>query len=259
MKSDELIQAIEAIADPALQAEWDKSGIQVAASRPEVFRLGIFLDPTPGQVERALEAGCDFLLCHHPLALKPRLPSKLDAYYDVLKFLMRANVCLYAAHTSLDVNIDGPAGWLGRELGLQHIQPLEKLPERPDLGYGVVGALPERALGAGLISRILGLLNLECGNICGAPLPETCEVVAICGGSGSSLIGKAHACGAGLYVTGDIKYHDALDAEIPILDVGHHSLEEEMMRRLALHFSRNIADISVEFFPSRSPFRRACQ
>ncbi|MBD5642132.1 MAG: Nif3-like dinuclear metal center hexameric protein [Desulfovibrio sp.] len=259
MTASDLIRAIEKIANPAWQASWDKSGIQVASPRQEVRQLGIFLDPVPGQIQRALDAGCDFLLSHHPLTLKPELPAALNSWYEALRLLMRAGVCLYAAHTSLDVNLAGPAGWLGRALGLSNIDILEPLPGHEGLGYGLIGDLGERLPVGRLVSDILGLAGVECGNICGPEAPEACRRVAICGGSGASLIRTAKARGADLYVTGDIKYHDAIESEVLILDVGHHSLEEEMMRRLAARLASELTDIHVNFFKSQPPFRRACQ
>lgn len=59
--------------------------------------------------------------------------------------------------------------------------------------------------------------------------------VAVCGGSGASLISAAKAAGADVYVTGDIKYHDAMravDLGLTIVDAGHENTE-----KAALHAS----------------------
>lgn len=259
MRVAELIETIETYADPAWQAEWDQSGIQVASEREDIKRLGVFLDPKPVQIERALQNGCDFLLSHHPLTLRPKLPAKLDSWYFALRLLLRSNVCLYAAHTSLDVNMAGPAGWLGRELGLLEMQPLEPIGASAILGYGQIGILPEPLPLGKLVNKTLKLLALECANLCGPESLKECERAAICGGSGASLVPLATQKDANLYVTGDIKYHEALDSEIAILDVGHHSIEEEMMRKFALLLAEELPGLEVEFYPSRPPFRRACQ
>jgi len=52
--------------------------------------------------------------------------------------------------------------------------------------------------------------------------------VALCGGAGSFLIGKAVASGADVFVTGDVKYHDFFSAEgrIVIMDIGHYESEQ---------------------------------
>ncbi len=54
------------------------------------------------------------------------------------------------------------------------------------------------------------------------------QKVAVCGGSGSFLIGDARRIGADAYVTGDIKYHEFFDGEneLMICDIGHYESEQ---------------------------------
>ena len=52
--------------------------------------------------------------------------------------------------------------------------------------------------------------------------------VALCGGAGSFLMGRAIASGADVFVTGDLKYHQFFDAEgkIVLMDIGHFESEQ---------------------------------
>ncbi|MDD4150714.1 MAG: Nif3-like dinuclear metal center hexameric protein [Bacteroidales bacterium] len=52
--------------------------------------------------------------------------------------------------------------------------------------------------------------------------------IAVCGGSGASLINTAIKSGAQVYISGDIKYHDYFLAEnkIIIIDIGHFESEQ---------------------------------
>ena len=54
------------------------------------------------------------------------------------------------------------------------------------------------------------------------------STVAMCGGSGAFLIGKAIAKGAQVYITSDVKYHDFVDYknDIIIIDIGHFESEQ---------------------------------
>ncbi len=54
------------------------------------------------------------------------------------------------------------------------------------------------------------------------------EKIAICGGSGSFLIGAAKAAGAQAYITADVKYHEFFEAENELLicDIGHYESEK---------------------------------
>jgi putative NIF3 family GTP cyclohydrolase 1 type 2 len=49
----------------------------------------------------------------------------------------------------------------------------------------------------------------------------------VCGGSGGSFVREAIVCGADLYITGDLKYHEALEnaGQISLIDVGHRASE----------------------------------
>jgi len=54
------------------------------------------------------------------------------------------------------------------------------------------------------------------------------EKVALCGGAGALLLGKARAAGADVFVTGDMKYHQFFEAEgkLVIMDIGHFESEQ---------------------------------
>ena len=248
-----LIATIEKTAPLDGAASWDRSGLQVASPRKEITSLGVCLDPSPTSVEKALSLGCDALLTHHPLTLSPSLPKFLDSYHSVLRSLFRQDVPLYAAHTSLDTNLTGPVSWLADELGLMARQPLEALAHDESRGFGICGNLAESLSGQAFLQKIAELVPEPTATICGT-LPAIIRRVAYCTGSGASLLPLARSAKADIYISGDIKYHAALDAGICIIDVGHHSLEEEMMRRFSL-LLRNSTPIEVTFVPSESPFR----
>ena len=60
--------------------------------------------------------------------------------------------------------------------------------------------------------------------------------IAICGGSGISLLHEAVRAGADTFVTGDIKYHEAREAEalgINLIDAGHFATEHLMVAGLS--------------------------
>lgn len=79
---------------------------------------------------------------------------------------------------------------------------------------------------------------------------EPVSSVAVCGGSGSSLLGDAIAANSDAFITADFKYHQFFDAEnrILIADIGHfeseqftkdifHELLTKKFPKFALHFS----------------------
>ncbi len=266
MKQADVISCIERTAPLSIAAGWDHSGVQVASRREDIQRLAVCLDPTPGCIANALKAGADMILTHHPLSLEPRFTDRLDAWHDILYLLFRADVPLYAAHTSLDANPAGPVAWLAEELRLQRadgmpgpLPVLEKTGqmecagEEWDCGFGIIG-IREAFSSEELYLALEVYLAGSCPRLVGT-LPEQIRRVAICPGSGGFLADDAFAAGADLLITGDIKYHAALEMPLPVLDMGHFSLEEEMMRRFSVSLQDALPHVDVHFFATQDPLR----
>ena len=259
MQLSEIINALEKIAPLDSAASWDNSGMQLASHNTTVHTLALCLDPSPAAIQRALQHGAQLLVTHHPLLITPRLPAALDSFHEALSLLFKADMALYAAHTSLDAALDGPASWLAQELALREIQAMEPCPRQtsPLRGFGCVGDLPEPLSLDVLLARLARHINLEGARLSGLPMEHARPLkrIAYCPGSGSSLVQIAAGAGADIFITGDVKYHSALDAPLPLLDVGHHSLEEEMTRRFALLLAERLRGVDVHFLPSTNPMR----
>ena len=91
------------------------------------------------------------------------------------------------------------------------------------------------------------------------PVRKTVRRVAVVGGSGGELLGAARGAGADLFVTGDVKYHQALDAEaagMSVADIGHASGEKWILpvfRQILLR--RFDGDIAVRIIEEKEPLR----
>lgn len=127
--------------------------------------------------------------------------------------------------------------------------PVEKI------GFGQVGTLPEPLLLQDFLVELESLISRDVFTVCG-PVPESISTVAYCGGSGSSMADAALAAGADVLVTGDMKYHPAVETGVCVVDVGHFSLEEEMMRLFAAILAEEFKPhgVEVEFFRGEEPF-----
>lgn len=123
-----------------------------------------------------------------------------------------------------------------------------------EVGFGEVGTLPEPMAWDDFAAMLARVTGREAFTVSG-PQPETVTTVAYCGGSGSSLIGNAVRAGADVLVTGDMKYHPAVETPVCVADVGHFSLEEEMMRRFAAELDEVLHGVEVKFFKGEDPFR----
>lgn len=94
-------------------------------------------------------------------------------------------------------------------------------------GLGRVGELPEPLTLRDVARRLREGLPSPLLRVAGDP-DRMITRVAACGGAGDSLIGAALACGADVYVTGDLRHHPTLDAltmGMAMIDAGHHATE----------------------------------
>jgi hypothetical protein len=71
--------------------------------------------------------------------------------------------------------------------------------------------------------------------------------VAVCGGSGAFLVGRAIAAGADAFITADVKYHEFQDAEDRVLlaDVGHYGSERPAMGLIVRHLAEKFPSFAV--------------
>lgn len=106
---------------------------------------------------------------------------------------------------------------------------------RSDVGLGRIGRLARPVAleeFAGQVKELLGGSALRLVGDAGRKVTK----VALCGGSGSSLLAEAVRQGADVLVTGDVKYHEARSAEsqgIALIDAGHFATERLMVAGLA--------------------------
>ena len=125
-------------------------------------------------------------------------------------------------------------------------------------GIGAVGDRESAAPLDGALEEIRRRIRPAWIKVAG-PSRKTVRRIAVVAGSGSEFAGAAREAGADLFVTGDLKYHQALEAaggEMPVADVGHGSAEKwilpEFRRVLAGRFGRSV---SVGVFMEQEPQR----
>jgi len=114
--------------------------------------------------------------------------------------------------------------------------------ENYNAGMGCIGELKEEMderVFLRLISSVFDAKGIKYSKLTGKKVRK----IALCGGSGASLIKEAILSGADAFVSGDIKYHNYFDADNKILlvDAGHFESEK---------FSTEIfKDLIIKKFP----------
>ena len=260
MPLEQVIAALDARYDPALAESWDAVGLVCGDPAEPVRRVLFAVDPTAAVVDEAIETGADLLVTHHPLLLTPvhGIPAD-DPKGRLLHRLIRAGAALFVAHTNADRAPDhGVNDALAAALGLSDAVPLEPAAE-PGTGLGRVGQLPAPMTLREFAELAAGALPITVGGVRVAGDPERrIERVAVCGGSGGSLLPAAAAAGADVLLTSDLKHHPVSEAgevagpalcdvahfasEWPWLPVASGVLERDLAGRVEVAVSRQRTD-----------------
>ena len=108
------------------------------------------------------------------------------------------------------------------------------LNEAPPKGLGRIGSLAEPVRLADWSAKLTQQLGCEALRFVGDPT-RMIQKIALCSGSGASLLRDAIRAGADLLLTGDIKYHEAREAEaqgLALVDAGHFGTEILMVEAI---------------------------
>lgn len=256
-----IIRAIEEVAPPAYQEAYDNAGLICGDPQAEARGAVLCLDAIEAVVDEAIEKGYNLIIAHHPIVFRglKRITGKNYVERTLLKAI-RHDIAIYAAHTNLDnVFHQGVNAKIAAKLGLQDTRLLDPKPfwektlldmagshrsrveavlsafpnlfhldpSHPVIGAGMIGRLKQPIDEAGFLKQIRETMQtpvIRHTRLLGKPI----QTVALCGGSGSFLLGSAIAQKADIFITGDFKYHEFFDADgrIVIADIGHFESEQ---------------------------------
>ncbi len=231
-----IIEDLEALAPAHLAEDWDNVGLQVGHPEWPVEKVLVALDPTLAVAEEAIQEGAAAVVTHHPLIFRPlRCLDLATATGQIIQRLVDKRVAVIAAHTNLDSVSGGINDVLIELLALQNATVLQPTVDDSSVGIGRVGALAQPVAFESLVRDIKARLGL--GHIRYAGQPEApVRRVAVCSGSGGSLIASFLDSAAEVFVTGDVRYHDAREIEAhgrAVIDIGHFESEHIIVGRLA--------------------------
>ena len=228
---------------PARLAEdWDNVGLQVGHNEKEVRIILCALDFSAEVLEQAVQLHADIIVTHHPAIFRGvKQLTDLDWRTALLLEAARHDIAVYSAHTNLDSVAGGVNDVLANLLELNNVEGFSE--EDTLQGIGRIGALKEATDLDAFAEKVKRVLKLQ--HVTVVPAGRKVHKVAVCGGSGMDFLDYAVQAGADTYVTGDVKYHDAQDAQgkhINLIDATHQATElpviNELADRLALRLSR---------------------
>lgn len=127
MKIFEVVQALEALANPRLQESYDNAGL-ITGNRNETCNgILVSLDVTEDIVQEAIDRGCNMVVAHHPIVFKGLKRLTGSGYVErTVISAIKNNVAVYAIHTNLDNVAHGVNSKLAALLQLKNCMVLQE-------------------------------------------------------------------------------------------------------------------------------------
>jgi dinuclear metal center YbgI/SA1388 family protein len=237
LKISEIYRLLDELSPFALQESWDNSGLLLGDFSQEVKRVLLSIDVDESLID-AMEEDT-LLITHHPIifgGLKQLQFSKYPA--NLIQKMIRKNISNIAMHTNFDQT------------------HLNEYVAKEILGYEIIkkdGFVAYLQIDedfdtfAKKVSTAFGLSHVRC-----VKCSEYVKIAALTTGSGCSLMRSIEAeC----FLTGDVKYHDAMEAKsinLSLIDIGHYESERFFSQILAKHL-KNLG-LEVIISSSENPF-----
>ncbi len=211
MKIKEFYDFLNTISPFELQEKWDNSGLLVGNENDEFKKVYISLDLDEELLQNVEENS--LIITHHPLIFSPLKQVNFDSFATKsLRTLIQKNIALICMHTNFDkTHLNA---YVAKE-----ILGLETVSNEEYICYANVNESFEIFLTA-----IHSTLALEYKKY--VQCHEYIKTVALVTGAGMSLLDEVKA---DCFLTGDIKYHDAIEAKsrgISLIDIGHYESEK---------------------------------
>ena len=226
MIKEKLVELIESISPSETADEWDNCGYQINSKRKDAMRVLTSLEITDAVINEAETKGCDFILTHHPMIFGGINSVDCNSVTgNYIERLIKADISVYSCHTSFDKAPLGNNYDFGSRLGFTDMKV-----EDAGEGFLTSAELDEALSVDEMKQRTAKGLDLSVNMIRVAGNPERkIRKVFWCTGGGGGFLKEAVRCGADLYITGDLKYHDAIfaaESGMLVFDVGHYGSEK---------------------------------
>lgn len=250
----EVIGRIEEVYPRQYAMNWDNVGLLAGRMDKEVKRIWIALDLTDEVLDEAVRWNADMILTHHPLIFSP-LHKVTDEDFigkRVVK-LIRHDIAYYAMHTNYDVI--RMAELAAIFLNMKQIEVLEPMAE-DGKGIGAIGIFSEKMTLGQCCKLVKETFRLDAVKVFGEKNQEI-QTVAVCPGSGKSVIKTAMQKHADVLITGDIGHHEGIDAvagNLNIIDAGHYGLEHIYMEDMKEFLQQRIPEMEIRVSDLKSPF-----
>lgn len=221
-----ILDDLNTISNFDLAEGWDNVGLQIGNENNKINEIFITLEPSIKIINNI--PNNSLLITHHPLIFKPINKIIFNDYpANIIEKLIKKDISLIAMHTNFDKT----------HLNIEFTKLI--FPDDEIIQHNLICMVNVKCTFKELLDKVMGKFFIH--KYSNDENDFYIENLALVCGSGMSLLDDARALGANAFITGDIRYHDALRAQslgIPLIDVGHYESEEHFpstLRSLIKH------------------------
>ena len=238
MRVEEIYAHLDRVSPFELQASWDNSGLIIGSFDQEIEKVVLSIDIDEALIDEVEEGS--LIITHHPLIFSGIKSMDFATYPSkLLAKMMEKGIVNIAMHTNFDQT------HLNRYV-LEKVLGEVAVDEGDYLLYYETDRDFESTVRE--VKERFGLQQTKVVVGHGRRIKR----VALCTGSGASMIADVKA---DLFLTGDIKYHDAMEAKalcLNMIDIGHFESERFFGKILAPDL-KNLG-LTVIISSSKNPF-----
>ena len=238
MRLEEVYKVLDKLSPFEMQASWDNSGLILGSYDQEISNVVLSIDVDEALLESVEEGS--LIITHHPLIFNGVKSMDFATYPSkLLAKMIEKKIANIAMHTNFDLTHLN-AYVAEKVLGKAVLDRDEYV-----LYFDVEKSFEEFSAE---VAKAFGLTHIKSV----VAHDRVIKRVALCTGSGASMIGEIDA---DLFLTGDIKYHDAMEAKVlglSMIDIGHFESERFFGEILAENL-KNLG-LTVIISSSKNPF-----
>lgn len=195
---------------------WDNVGLLVEPyGYSKVRKVILTNDLTEKVMDEAISLEANFILTYHPLIFAGlKRITQNDWKARIISRCFDKGFAVYSPHTAWDAAENGVNKWLIEAVSKNYVdlKPITPNASNQNLGAGKMCSLVDPITIEQAIINIKnfsGLRHVHLGMAKNAHMNTQIKSIAVCAGSGASVLKNAVA---DLYITGEMSHHDVLDA-----------------------------------------------
>lgn len=250
------LKVFEKLWPTQLAEDWDVVGLVTGSTSQPIKKVLLTVDVTSDVVEHAKDVGADLIFAHHPMLLRGVTSISEDTSKGlVLAELARANIAVYSAHTNADSVESGTSAVLAKALGLSGSKPLQPLTNSQQ-GIGQIGSLDSSITLGELANKLNEILPPTATGVrVAGAFDKEVSKVALCAGAGDSYSLAALDQGAEVFITSDLKHHNAQEilelakargVEFALIDISHWAGEFVWLETAKKELQQALPDVTFE-------------